>query len=194
MTVADRIAGLPATARRSLALVLLLGSITCVWFAIAVPLRVLLQAQGQWRESARAQLAGNRALLSQASAVSGAIAALPTKVTWKRLYQPGVDVDSSLRQDVTALSSGAGITVQSVALLPATPAGALRQHGVTLTGSATIDQLTGFITHLKAHQRYLRLEHLEVTTPASQLPDRNAPLQIKLDVYAYGRSGAGPGA
>jgi hypothetical protein len=181
----------PVAVRRICSIAALLVAALGVWLGIVAPLRTLALSQGHWRSGARTALARARAEAALGPAVQALVQTLPSAAVWQRLYQGQNDAaaDSGLRQDLSSLLTNSGAKTDSLTMLPQLRQGPLTRHGVRISASLSIDQLRAFLTALRSHARYLRIEHLNVTAPLNQPPDTNPSLTIKADIYGFSRLG-----
>jgi hypothetical protein len=163
----------------------LLALAAVLWLGILVPINELAGSQATWRSDTRGRLARERGELDARPALTGQARALPKAAVWQRFYGDGEGADGRLRQDVATLVGGSGGTLESLSPLPARREGALVRHGVRLSASMNIEQLRALLAALRAHPRYLRIEHLSITSPTMQPPDTNPSLAVKAEVYGF---------
>jgi len=189
MTLADRIMQRSAVVRRSLAILLLLAAAILGWQSLILPVRALLTSQQRWRVQVRSALAIARGRAAEVPALQGSLKALPEAPIWRRFYPDGDSANAAtiLREDITHCAAVAGVTVRSIAPLPATEQRGLRRLGVKISAAMTIGQLTDFLTKLRESPRYLRVDAMSVVAPQIQMNSGNHRLLVRLQIWGYAR-------
>jgi len=95
---------------------------------------------------------------------------------------------ANLQASLTGLAQNAGLTLDSVEMVAATPAGPLREIGVAVSLSATWPGLIAFFTAIETAQPRMVIDDLSVTTSTTQDSGPDVPLQAQFTVSAF-RSG-----
>lgn len=90
-----------------------------------------------------------------------------------------------LQNEVRAIISASGVSLQSLQPVPSRDAGRLEAVGVQLIFVATIDQLAGFLERLEHAGPLYRLDDVEVSAPAGQDRSQNPPLNVRLNLLGY---------
>ena len=121
--------------------------------------------------------------------------ALPDAPIWQRFYPDGASANAgtAFREDIARYASVAGVTVESIAPLPATEQFGLRRLGMRMSAVMTIEQLTHFLTQLRTSPRYLRVDTLRVVAPQVQMKNGNERLLAQLQIFGYARLMSGGG-
>jgi hypothetical protein len=189
MTIADRIAQRSPAVRGSLAVLLLLLTVTLAWHDIILPIRGIPTSQDRWRVHARDALAIARGQAAEVPTLQSRLKALPIAPIWQRFYPEGDSANAStaFREDITRCASVAGVTVDSIAPLAATEQFGLRRLGMRISAITTIGQLTSFLTQLRRSPRYLRVDALRVVAPQVQMKNVNERLLVQLQIFGYTR-------
>ncbi|MEJ0037690.1 MAG: type II secretion system protein GspM [Gammaproteobacteria bacterium] len=187
MTLADRLAAKPRLLQRLLAVLLVPVSIVSIWVLLAAPVRWMLTSHFHWRETVRVELARARGEADALKVLTQRTTALPSAEIWQRLFSEGTpgSAGNAVQQEVTRLSSSAGMQPQSVALLPSEKHGPLVRYTVRISMTGTADRFQAFLTQLRTNPHYLRVESLAVTAPQSQRPDENAQLTVAADIVGF---------
>jgi hypothetical protein len=53
----------------------------------------------------------------------------------------------------------------------------------------SIDQLRTFLSAVRAHAKYLRVQRLTISAPLAQPANANPPLLVKLEICGYAEAG-----
>ena len=187
MTFAERIGAQRPATRRVIALLLLPLSLCALWAFVAVPLRMVITSQDEWRTSVRLELSRARALAARLPQARADLAGLANRPAWKYFYRAnsGEDASVQIQRDVTALSNAVGVTPQAVTTLPSEQIGTLRKYSVRLSLSANAEQLASFFSGLRQHTPHLRVERVTASSPQVQQVDVNAPVSVVADIAGY---------
>jgi Tfp pilus assembly protein PilO len=186
MMLADLVASQPRLAQRAIAIALVPIAAFIVWIALFTPARWVVTSQAEWREQARGELARARGQAAALSALKKQAAAFPSAPIWQRLYTASGDsVGSSVQQDIARISTSAGLESQSISLLPGEKAGALFRHTVRLSVTGTADRFKTFLSLVREHTRYLRVEAISVGAPHVQRGDQNPLLTVTMEIVAF---------
>lgn len=187
MTLADRLEAKPRVVQRLVALALVPLAVAGAGLLVASPVSWVLTSQPTWRESVRVELARTRGEAAALKTLTERTTALPSAAVWQRLYAndtPG-SAGNAVQQDVTRLTTSAGMQTQSVSLLPSEQDGALVRHVVRVSITGTADRFQAFLTQVRTNAHYLRVDKLAVTSPATQRTDENAPLTVLADIVGF---------
>jgi Type II secretion system (T2SS), protein M subtype b len=187
MRLADRCAALPWGLRRVLAATLLLGVVFSAWLLVIPPLQAGYESQQRWRSSARQLLAYSKGSVLALDQLQAEVSAMRASTLWSKLYR----VDQSgaaaglLQAEVATLLTQAKAGAQSFTPLRSVSLGGLTQVGVHVTAALRIDQFQQFVTAVRAHSKYLRIEQLTISAPPSQTPTENPILAVDMDIRGF---------
>jgi len=95
---------------------------------------------------------------------------------------------ANLQADLNNLAQTAGLSLDSVENVAATPVGALRKIGVAVSMSTTWPSLIAFLTAIETAQPRMMVDDLSVTSDSTPDPHQDVTLQANFTVSAF-RSG-----
>lgn len=189
MTLIESIIARSQGQRRIMALSLLVGALTAIWFLVVEPVTWLLVSQAEWRNATRRELALARGRADVEPELRKRVADLTDAPVWSRFYDlpVGQDAGALVQRDVVGIGSASGVAIQALVTLPKAEEAGLTGYGVRFTAAMTADQLRKFIDALRTNARYLRVERLRVAAPEGQRTDNNASLAVTMEVLGYVR-------
>lgn len=187
MTVVAFLDRQPTAIQRGVAGLLAILVLGAAVFGLVPGVRALIASQDHWRREVQLKLERARSEVAYDVPLRKQLQTLPSAAVWQRLYidAPGVNPETLLRQDVTAMARSAGITIQTLVALPTAEESLIQQHAVRITAAMPIDQLTRLLTALRSNPRYVRISRLTVAAPQKQNANENPALQVQLDVLGY---------
>jgi hypothetical protein len=172
--------------RRFAALSLLVMVVAVIWMAIARPVIDEFQSHTEDRIADLRALSRDRALVSQASLIHGALANLEQSPRWARFYggqrqdKALSQMEADLRELLKAPNNPTSMTAQNV-----TAKGLLMRLAVKVTLSMSIDQWTDTLARLQAHSKFLQIDALTIQAPDYQNVDSNPTLSIQAEIVGY---------
>jgi len=189
MTESSPLAELPVVLRRTLAVALLVFAVTMVWQLVVAPLSGLWTFQDDWRTRVRITLARDRGWVESEPAWRSQEALVRQSPVWQRFISAsaGVAPGASVQRRVTELLEG--IAVPEVEVQATQIQDGLAAYPVRMRASLSIDQLKNLLLACHGPGMYLRVAHLTVSAPQSQLPQDNTRVQATLDLVGYSRRG-----
>jgi hypothetical protein len=173
--------------RRALAVALLLVVAASVWALIVEPVRALYESQHLWRQNARELLAYSKGSVVTLQQLETQVSAMRASSLWSKLYRSDQASAgaSILQSDVGTMLTGVQAGAQSLTPIRSSSAGALLQVGVHVTAAMRIDQLQQFVSAVRAHPKYLRMEQLTIAAPQSQGATENPVLTVNMDIHGF---------
>lgn len=186
MSAAGRIAVLPRSTRRAIALALLLFVVLLTWLLVVLPISALASSQDQWRAQAAQRIASDRGLAKSAGRVREVAQSLRDAPIRARLYAAGaIPVDDQLQEDLRAALIQSGVEPTTFKVLTGATVQGLRQHRVEFSSVLSVDQLRSLLTALAQQRRYVRVERLRVEAPSEQRNNENPRLTMLMEVKGY---------
>lgn len=187
MTLADRCAALPTTARRLLALFVIPLILVALCVALLVPARQAWLAQQEWRQETRELLSAAAAAPELQTALERQIESVRRSHLREKFYPTDgvLGAAAMLQADVDLLMSSLQVPSRTIAPIPSTETESLVRHGVRLSASLRINQLQDLLNRISQHPRLIRVDQLTVVAPQMQSPEDNPPLAVSMDIYAY---------
>jgi Tfp pilus assembly protein PilO len=187
MNLIDHLTARPQRQRRALALLVLVVVVVIFWFGVIDPVAWLLLSQDEWRTGTRRELARARGRADSEPELRKQLADLANASIWSKFYVLPVDQDAgaSVQRDLLSIGASSGVSIQTVASVPKVTEAGLAGYGIRFTAAMTAEQLTKFMSALRTHPHYLRVERLTVAAPQLQRPDDNASLAITMEVFGY---------
>jgi hypothetical protein len=186
VSAAARLATLPRAARRALALAILSILLLLVWLLLLAPVEWLATSQDEWRAHVVQQIAGDRGTVRSANRireVAGVVRDAPIR---GRLYETGpMAVDDQLQNDLRAALLQSGVEPTTFKVLPGTSVKGLRQHRVEFSSVMSVDQLRALYGALQQQRHYVRIERLQIESPASQRADENPRLTLLMEAQGF---------
>ncbi|HTU67088.1 MAG TPA: type II secretion system protein GspM [Steroidobacteraceae bacterium] len=186
MSLAARLLTLPANARRTLALGILVLALLLAWFAIVQPVRGLLDSQRQWRQEVRRDIGRDRGLVAAADELRVAREAVTASALRAGLYdaKQGAPADQ-LQNDLRSALLAAGLEPTNFKPLPGVGADPLRVVRVEFASVMTVDQLRAFFAALDSQPHYVRIERLRLDAATEQRADDNPRLTALFEARGF---------
>lgn len=187
MTLSGRCERLPRGARRLLALVVTPVLISTFLSMVYLPARALYVSQQGWRAETRGLFSKAKQAEQRSAMLGQQFAALQSSGLWSKFYlsaTPGAAANN-LQSDIGSMLSRVQVGAQSLVPLPSTELAHFSSIGVRVSASMRIDQLSGLLTAMAQHPRYLRVAQASIVAPQIQSATENPPLAVTLDLYGF---------
>lgn len=196
MSAAARLAAMPATTRRGIALVILAFALLLAWIVVVMPVQALLLSQQEWRADTARQIARDRGMAKSAAEVRTASAAVDASPLKARLYDVanGMAVTDELQNDLRNALTQSGVEPTTFKVLPASVVSGLRAHRVEFSSVMTVEQLRTFFVALAGQPRYARIERLKLDAPLQQRNDENPRVTALMEVRGFALDAVAPKA
>ena len=165
-----------------------------LWLGAAAPALDWYGARQGQLAAARQRLAHMTTLRQSLPALRREAESVAARATETQILLPG-DTDAiagaNLQSTLQNLADRAGISLDSVAMLPAQPVGALRRIGAEISVTATWPTLVALLTSIDVAEPRMVADDLSITASAQPDPGQDVTLQAGLTVSAF-RAGGPP--
>ncbi len=175
-------------AGQALAALITVLALAALWVGIAAPLAGWFSARAGLLAAERQEIARGDALQQSLPALRAAAAAAAKQADANGiLLADGSDAiaGADLQADLQGLAAQNGTSLDSIAMVPAQQAGALRRIGVQVSVTATWPVLIALLGAIDAARPRMIVDQLTVTSPGPIDAGQDAPLQAGFTVAAY---------
>lgn len=179
---------------QALALGMLAAALMLVWFAAISPLLGWYQGRAMELAQQREEAAHMAALGREIPALRAAVATTGGQAAGEEvLLTGGTDAiaGANLQSALQTLAAQSGTSLDSAALLPAQPAGALRRIAMQVSVTAPWLVLVALLQTIDTAQPSMVAGDISLTTGNQPDPSQPVPVQANFTVSGF-RAGSGP--
>lgn len=175
-------------AGQGLAVLLMLLALAVLWVGIAAPLAGWYSARAGLLAAERQEIARGDALQKDLPALRAAAAAAAKQADANGILLDGGSdaiAGANLQVELQGLAAQNGTSLDSIAMVPAQQAGALRRIGAQVSVTATWPVLIALLGAIDTARPRMIVDQLTVTSPGPTDPTQDAPLQAGFSVAGF---------
>jgi general secretion pathway protein M len=168
-------------------------ALTLLWLGVLSPALGWYGGRQAQLTAARQEAAHMAVLRLTLPALRAAVASPAANAIATQLLLSGNSDDiagANLQSTLQNLATQTGNSLDSAAMIPPQPVGALRRIGVDVSVTATWPALIALLTAIETAQPRMIVDDLSVTASAQPDPTQDVPLQASFSVSAF-RAGGG---